>query len=76
MAKEKKEANTQSGIDSASKIEVIKNLIFGDNIAEYNSEFEALKKDIDYKRKELKKYWSSVVFFTELKLKKSKREFD
>ena len=28
------------------------------------------------KRKELKKYWCSVVLFTELKLKKSKREFN
>jgi gas vesicle protein len=56
MAKEKKEANTQSGIDSASKIEVIKNLIFGENIAEYNSEFETLKKEIDSKRLELQKY--------------------
>ena len=56
MAKEKKEANTQSGADSASKIEVIKNLIFGENIAEYNSEFETLKKEIDSKRKELKNY--------------------
>jgi len=28
------------------------------------------------KRKELKKIWDSVMFFTELKLKKSKREFN
>ncbi len=28
------------------------------------------------KRKELKKYWDSVIHFTELKLKKSKREFN
>ena len=56
MAKEKKEANSKSVTDSASKIEVIKNLIFGENIAEYNSEFETLKKEIDSKREELQKY--------------------
>jgi len=56
MAKDKKDANTKSATDSASKIEVIKNLIFGENIAEYNSEFETLKKEIDSKRKELHKY--------------------
>ena len=56
MSKTKKDANEQSVTDSASKIEVIKNLIFGENIAEYNSEFETLKKDIDDKRKELKNY--------------------
>lgn len=56
MAKDKKDANPQSNSDSASKIEVIKNLIFGENIAEYNFEFETLKKDIDSKRKELQDY--------------------
>jgi len=56
MAKTKKEALEGTGADPASKIEVIKNLIFGDNIAEYDSEFVALKKEIDAKRKELKSY--------------------
>lgn len=56
MSKAKKENNVTSVSDSASKIEVIKNLIFGENIAEYNSEFETLKKEIDTKRKELKNY--------------------
>jgi len=56
MAKAQKEANAKSAADSASKIEVIKNLIFGENIAEYNSEFETLKKEIDSKREELQKY--------------------
>ena len=36
-----------------SKIEVIKNLIFGENIQAYNSEFEKLKKDILTKKKTL-----------------------
>lgn len=39
--------------EATSKIEAIKNLIFGENIAEYNSEFEALKKDLKEKREEL-----------------------
>lgn len=39
---------------SVSKIETIKNLIFGDHIEQYDSEFEALKKDILSKREELK----------------------
>jgi len=56
MAKTKKDANSNSVTDPASKIEVIKNLIFGENIAEYNSEFETLKKEIDEKRNELKNY--------------------
>lgn len=33
-----------------SKIEAIKNLIFGENIAEYNHEFEAVKTDIKKKK--------------------------
>ena len=56
MSKTKKDVNDNNVSDSASKIEVIKNLIFGENIAEYNSEFETLKKEIDDKRKELKNY--------------------
>ena len=56
MAKVKKDTTANNVSDSASKIEVIKNLIFGENIAEYNSEFETLKKEIDAKRKELQNY--------------------
>lgn len=41
-------------VDSVSKIETIKNLIFGENIQQYDSEFEALKKDILAKKEELK----------------------
>lgn len=37
--------------DAASKIETIWNLIFGENIEKYNSEFEALKSDIRRKKK-------------------------
>jgi len=56
MAKSKKDTSENATADPTSKIEVIKNLIFGDNIAEYNSEFTSLKNDIDHKRKELKNY--------------------
>jgi hypothetical protein len=38
---------------SASKIDVIKNLIFGETIQEYDAEFEVLKKDILKKKKVL-----------------------
>lgn len=39
--------------DPTSKIDVIKDLIFGENIKEYDQEFEKLKKDILGKKKEL-----------------------
>ena len=55
----KKEAvsanNEQHGVND-SKIEAIKNLIFGENIQEYNHEFETLKADIQSKREELLDY--------------------
>ena len=47
-------------LDSSSKLEVIKNLIFGDNIEAYNAEFDALKKDIQSKRKELEQLMGEV----------------
>ena len=39
--------------NTASKLETIKNLIFGETIDAYDSEFEALKKDILAKKKVL-----------------------
>ncbi|SMC40163.1 fructose 1,6-bisphosphatase [Cellulophaga tyrosinoxydans] len=39
--------------ETGSKIDLIKNIIFGENIQAYNSEFEALKKDILDKKKAL-----------------------
>lgn len=39
--------------DAASKIDTIRNLIFGEHIEEYNSEFETLKNDILEKKKML-----------------------
>lgn len=55
IVKMKKNTNQQdsNGAENASKIEAIKNLIFGENIAEYNSEFEDIKADIDKKKKNL-----------------------
>ena len=40
--------------DGTSKIEIIKNLIFGEQIKEYDSEFEKLRKEILDKKKALK----------------------
>ncbi|PKA98142.1 hypothetical protein B0O79_1825 [Flavobacteriaceae bacterium MAR_2009_75] len=37
--------------EASSKIEIIKNLIFGENIKTYDSEFETLKRDILDKKK-------------------------
>ncbi|MBQ0734904.1 fructose 1,6-bisphosphatase [Aquimarina celericrescens] len=56
MAKENKAVQEQNSNDPSSKIEAIKNLIFGENIAAYNSEFEKVKKDIAAKRQELRDY--------------------
>ena len=39
--------------DPSTKIEAIKNLIFGENIQEYNSEFDNIKSDILAKKKAL-----------------------
>lgn len=42
--------------EATSKIEKIKNLIFGEDIASYNAEFEQVKKDILSKKKELEDF--------------------
>jgi hypothetical protein len=39
--------------DPSTKIEAIKNLIFGENIQEYNSEFDKIKSDILAKKQAL-----------------------
>lgn len=56
MAKENKVVEQPVSNDPSSKIEAIKNLIFGENIAAYNSEFEKVKKDISAKKKELEDF--------------------
>jgi len=48
--------STVTTVDSSSKLEAIKNLIFGDNIQQYDSEFEALKQDIKQKQETLQTY--------------------
>ncbi len=57
MAKAKNATQEQVVTNEASsKIEAIKNLIFGENIAAYNSEFETVKKDISSKKRELEDF--------------------
>lgn len=46
--------------ETTSKIDAIKELIFGENIQAYNSEFEALKLDILAKKEELQNLISDV----------------
>ncbi len=55
MAKKKATAE-ENPMDSSSKIEAIKNLIFGENIVQYDSEFETLKKEIDRQKEALQLY--------------------
>lgn len=43
----------QEPTDSNSRIEAIKNLIFGENIQQYNSEFDQVKQDLQAKKLEL-----------------------
>lgn len=60
MSKKTNHKATENNMDSSSKIEAIKNLIFGENIEQYNSEFETLKQDIDQKRSQLQDYIDQV----------------
>lgn len=56
MSKTKKTEEPVESVNSNSKIEAIKNLIFGENIAEYNQEFDTLKTDLEKRRQELLDY--------------------
>lgn len=56
MAKKDQPIEQPSQEIANSKIEAIKNLIFGENIQEYNHEFETLKAEIATRRKELMSY--------------------
>lgn len=50
----KKDIQNNSKVAAAdSKIDAIKQLIFGDNIAEYSQEFETLKNELEQRRQEL-----------------------
>lgn len=46
--------------ETSSKIELIKNLIFGENIQAYESEFETLKQDLLSKKKALEELIEAV----------------
>lgn len=52
MAKQP-EQPAQDPLESNSRIEAIKNLIFGENIQQYNTEFDELKKDLLHKKQQL-----------------------
>lgn len=60
MAKKDTSKAAKENMDSGSKIEAIKNLIFGENIEQYNSEFDTLKRDLDAKKKMLEAYIDEV----------------
>lgn len=45
--------NTVIATDASTKIDAIKQLIFGENMQAYDSEFESVKKDLLNKKKEL-----------------------
>jgi len=60
MSKKTEPSDTPNQIDSSSKIEAIKNLIFGENIEQYDSEFETLKKEIDVQKAALEEYIDQV----------------
>ncbi|WP_072348896.1 fructose 1,6-bisphosphatase [Flavobacteriaceae bacterium A100] len=53
MKKNQTEEPIGNTSEAASKIDAIKQLIFGENIQAYDSEFEAVKKDILTKKQEL-----------------------
>lgn len=59
-AKESKEHINGNTKDTTSKIDAIKELIFGENIQAYNSEFEAVKADILAKKEELQNLINTV----------------
>ncbi len=60
MSKKNNPEEAAGSIDSASKIEAIKNLIFGENIQQYNSEFDSVKKEIDRQKAALENYIDQV----------------
>ncbi|AXO81037.1 fructose 1,6-bisphosphatase [Olleya aquimaris] len=54
------EGATNETAEAASKIDAIKQLIFGENMQAYDSEFETLKNDILTKKKELEALMDDV----------------
>lgn len=60
MAKQKTTKKEDASLDPVSKIEAIKQLIFGENIEQYDSEFDTLKKEIQQKKEALETYVDQV----------------
>ncbi|RDK88358.1 fructose 1,6-bisphosphatase [Marinirhabdus gelatinilytica] len=60
MAKKNTPTENNNPLDSNSKIEAIKNLIFGENIQEIDSEFNTLKKAVDEQKAQLENYIDEV----------------
>lgn len=60
MSKKNNSPETTPNVDSNSKIEAIKNLLFGDNIEQYDSEFDSVKKEIDKQKASLEEYIDQV----------------
>jgi len=60
MAKKNTTPTTSAPTDSSSKIEAIKNLIFGENIEQYDSEFDTIRKEIKAKKELLENYIDEV----------------
>jgi uncharacterized protein YoxC len=62
MAKSNKitEDTVQKSTEASSKIDAIKQLIFGENMQAYDSEFETLKQDILTKKQELEALMDDV----------------
>ncbi len=60
MSKKKTQGPAKESENSASKLEAIKNLIFGENIVQYDSEFETLKNDLQNKKELLENYIDEV----------------
>ncbi len=55
-----KEKQVLNGEDQVSKLDAIKNIIFGENIAQYEKAFKEVKTDIDTKKEFLENYIDDV----------------
>lgn len=60
MAKKTTKPSETAPEDSSSKIEAIKNLIFGENIEQYDSQFDTIRKEIKTKKEKLENYIDEV----------------
>lgn len=60
MAKKDTPNPEANSLDSSSKIEAIKNLIFGENIVQYDSEFDQIRKELQKKKEALESYIDEV----------------